>query len=149
MIDRRTVAVLCMAAGLAAPLLAKDRAEDLRGKWQVDKLAAFEASAPPFYKIATPEKQKEIRDKILGSMPDIVLEFGEGTVSTKTGDEAAEIATYKVTASDKSTVRFDVTSKKKDGSPSVDSMTAEFVDTDTLKFSHEGDPMALMLKRVK
>ena len=149
MIDRRTVAVLCMAAGLAAPLLAKDRAEDLRGKWQVDKLAAFEASAPPFYKIATPAKQKEIRDKILGSMPDMVLEFGEGTVSTKTGDEAAEIATYKVTASDKSTVRFDVTSKKKDGSPSVDSMTAEFVDTDTVKFSHEGDPMALMLKRVK
>ena len=149
MIDRRTVAVLCMAAGLAAPLLAKDRAEDLRGKWQVDKLAAFEASAPPFYKIATPEKQKEIRDKILGSMPDMVLEFGEGTVSTKTGDEAAEIATYKVTASDKSTVRFDVTSKKKDGSPSVDSMTAQFVDKDTVKFSHEGDPMALMLKRVK
>jgi hypothetical protein len=149
MIDRRTVAVLCMAAGLAAPLLAKDRAEDLRGKWQVDKLAAFEASAPPFYKIATPAKQKEIRDKILGSMPDMVLEFGEGTVSTKTGDEAAEIATYKVTASDKSTVRFDVTSKKKDGSPSVDSMTAEFVDKDTVKFSHEGDPMALMLKRVK
>ena len=149
MIDRRTVAVLCMAAGLAAPLLAKDRAEDLRGKWQVDKVAAFEASAPPFYKIATPAKQKEIRDKILGSMPDMVLEFGEGTVSTKTGDEAAEIATYKVTASDKSTVRFDVTSKKKDGSPSVDSMTAEFVDKDTVKFSHEGDPMALMLKRVK
>jgi len=149
MIDRRVVALLCMAAGLAAPLLAKDRAEDLRGKWQVDKVAAFEASAPPFYKIATPAKQKEIRDKILGSMPDMVLEFGEGTVSTKTGDEAAEIATYKVTASDKSTVRFDVTSKKKDGSPSVDSMTAEFVDTDTVKFSHEGDPMALMLKRVK
>jgi hypothetical protein len=99
--------------------------------------------------MATPEKQKEIRDKILGSMPDMVLEFGEGTVSTKSGDEAAEIATYKVTASDKSTVRFDVTSKKKDGSPSVDSMTAEFVDTDTVKFSHEGDPMALMLKRVK
>ena len=149
MIDRRAVALLCMAAGLAAPLLAKDRAEDLRGKWQVDKVAAFEASAPPFYKIATPEKQKEIRDKILGSMPDMVLEFGAGTVSTKTGDEAAEIATYKVTASDKSTVRFDVTSKKKDGSPSVDSMTAEFVDKDTVKFSHEGDPMALMLKRVK
>ena len=149
MIDRRAVALLCMAAGLAAPLLAKDRAEDLRGKWQVDKVAAFEASAPPFYKIATPEKQKEIRDKVLGSMPDMVLEFGEGTVSTKTGDEAAEIATYKVTASDKSTVRFDVTSKKKDGSPSVDSMTAQFVDKDTVKFSHEGDPLALMLKRVK
>jgi hypothetical protein len=82
-------------------------------------------------------------------MPDMVLEFGEGTVSTKSGDEAAEIATYKVTTADKSTVRFDVTSKKKDGSPSVDSMTAEFVDTDTVKFSHEGDPMALVLKRVK
>ena len=149
MIDRRTLAVLCVAAGLAAPLLAKDRVQDLRGKWQVDKVAAFEASAPPFYKMATPEKQKEIRDKILGSMPDMVLEFGEGTVSTKSGDEAAEIATYKVTASDKSTVRFDVTSKKKDGSPSVDSMTAEFVDMDTVKFSHEGDPMAIILKRVK
>ena len=149
MIDRRAVGVLCMAAGLAAPLLAKDRAEDLRGKWLVDKVAAFEASAPPFYKMATPEKQREIREKMLSSMPDIVLEFGEGTVSTKSGDEAAEIATYKVTASDKSTVRFDVTSKKKDGSPSVDSMIAEFVDTDTVKFSHEGDPMALVLKRVK
>jgi hypothetical protein len=149
MIDRRAVAVLCVAAGLAAPLLAKDRAEALRGKWLVDKVAAFEASAPPFYKMATPEKQKEIRDKMLTSIPDMVLEFGEGTVSTKAGDETAEIATYKVTSSDKSTVRFDVTSKKKDGSPSTDSMIAEFVDTDTVKFSHEGDPMALVLKRVK
>ena len=74
-----------------------------------------------------------------------------GQLSLGTGGFMAvgAYATYKVTTADKSTVRFDVTSKKKDGSPSVDSMTAEFVDTDTVKFSHEGDPMALVLKRVK
>jgi len=144
-----TATVLLAAAGLAAPVLAADRVQALRGKWTVDKAAAFEAAAPPAYKAATPEKQKEMRDEMLSKVPDMVLEFGEGTVSTKVGTEAADSATYKVTKSDEKTVWFEVTSKGQDGSPSVDKMVAEFTDADTVKFSRDGDPMALILKRAK
>ena len=145
----KTAAVLLVAAGLIAPVLAADRVQELRGKWTVDKVSAFEAAAPPAYKAATPEKQKEMRDEMLSKIPDMVLEFGDGTVSTKVGTEAGDSATYKVTKSDEKTVWFDVTSKGQDGKPSVDKMIAEFTDADTVKFSRDGDPMALVLKRAK
>ena len=145
----RTAAVLLVAAGLAAPVRAADPVQDLRGKWTVDKVAAFEAAAPPAYKAATADQQKQMREEALAKVPDMVLEFGDGTVATKVGSEPGDTATYKVTKSDQSTVWFDVTSKGPDGKPSVDKMIAQFTDADTVKFSRDGDPMALVLKRAK
>jgi len=143
----RVVAVLC-GVSLAVPAVGKDLASSLRGKWMLDKEAALEAAAPPAYKMATPEKQKEMREAMLKNMPEMVIEFTADTVSMKAG-EKADTATYKVTRSAKSTVWLDATSKKKDGTEAVDKLMAEFLDADKVKLSKEGDPLVLILTRQK
>ncbi len=151
MTKRCGVAVLCVAglAGLAFPAAGRDLATSLRGKWLMDKVAAFEASAPPFYKLATPEKQQEIREDILKKMPDMVFEFTAGTVTMKAGDES-HAATYKVTKAEKNTLWFDtVSTENKAGKPIVDKMSGEFLDADTLKLTKEGEQAAFILKRAR
>jgi hypothetical protein len=148
MTSRSTAAVLFVAASLAVPSAAKDLASSLKGEWNVDKAAAFEAAAPPAYKAATPEKQKEMREEMLKSMPDMVIEFTADTVSMKAGAET-KTATYKVTKSEKSTVWFDAVDKKKDGTETVDKLFAEFLDADTITLAKEGDPLVLKLTRQK
>lgn len=147
---RRCVAMLFVAglAGLAFPVAGKDLAGSLRGKWLMDKAAALEASAPPFYKLATPEKKKEIRDDMLKTMPDMVFEFTATTITMKAGDKS-HAATYKVTKSEKNTLWFDTVSTENGGKPLVDKMAGEFLDADTLKLTKEGDPAPFILKRVK
>lgn len=141
---------LLVVAGLAVPAAAKDLAASLRGSWTVDKAAAIEAAAPPFYKIATPEKQKELRDDMMKRMPDMSVEFTATTAAMKSGQDAPEVATYKVTRSEKNTVWVDMTPQPKTGAaPKAEKFSLEFVDADTVKMLKEGDPAALLLKRQK
>lgn len=150
MMRRQAWMALVAAAGLAVPAAAKDLATSLKGNWVVDKLAAFEASAPPIYKTATPEKQKEMRDKVMTSMPDMVIEFTADKATMKAGQETPEVATYKVTRQEKTTVWVDLAPQGKDGpAAEVEKISLEFVDDDTLKMQKEGDPAALLLKRQK
>lgn len=147
---RNVLAVLAVAVGLAVPAGAKDLAAGLRGAWTVDKLAAFEASAPPLYKMATPEKQKEMRDDMLKSIPDMTVEFTASTASMKAGSEAPSVASYKVTRAEKNTVWLDLTPQGKAGAAAkAEKYSMEFVDADTVKMLREGDPAALLLKRSK
>jgi hypothetical protein len=143
----RLSVVTLLGASLAVPAGAKDLAASLRGKWLLDKAAAFEASAPPAYKAATPEKQKEMKEQVLKSMPDMLFEFTADTVSMKAGDQV-HAASFKVTKTEKSTVHFDAVDKTKPGS-APDKLSAEFVDDDTVKLSKDGDPIVLILKRAR
>ena len=77
----RYVLATAAAVALAGPAMAKDLAAGLPGKWLVDKAAALEAAAPPFYKMATPEKKKELMADMMKSMPDMVLDFTATTMS--------------------------------------------------------------------
>jgi hypothetical protein len=149
--QRQGVAVLfvAIALGVAFPALGKDLAAGLQGKWLVDKVALFEASAPPFYALATPEKKKELRDDMLKDMPDTVVEFAGGALTMKMGDKTNK-ATYKVTKSEGQTISFDtVTTGEKSGKPVVDKMTGVFADDDTLKLTGTGGMPPMLLKRVK
>src|SRR5262245_27567777 len=114
--------VLLLAAGLAAPAAAKDLAASLRGKWVMDKVAAFEADPPAIYKMATPEKQKEMRDKMLKSMPDMIFEFTADTLSMRSGDQVHP-APIKYTKTEKSTVFFETVNKEKP--EDIDKMKAQ------------------------
>ena len=150
MMRRQALVLLVAAAGLAVPAAARDLAASLKGNWDVDKLAAFEASAPPFYKAATPEKQKEIRDEMLKKIPDMVVEFTADTATMRAGKETAEVASYKVTRTDKSTVWLDLVPQGKTGpAAEVEKLSVEFVDDDTVKMQKDGEPAALLLKRQK
>jgi hypothetical protein len=150
MMRRQALVVLVAAAGFSVHAAAQDRAASLKGNWVVDKLAAIEASAPPFYKTATPEKQKEIRDQMLKTMPDMVIEFTADTATMKAGQATPEVATYKVTKQEKNTVWVDLVPKGKTGpAAEVEKLSMEFVDDDTVKMLKEGEPAALLLKRQK
>jgi hypothetical protein len=147
---REALSMLVVSVAVAVPAAAKDLAASLRGNWTVDKLAAIEAMAPPFYKSATPEKQKEIRDDMMKRMPDISVEFTATTAAMKSGQEAPQVATYKVIRSEKSTVWLDLLPQGKNGpAPQAEKYTMEFVDADTVKMLKEGEPTALLLKRQK
>ena len=147
---RRQAVVVLLAVGLAVPAGAKDLATSLKGNWVVDKLAAFEAAAPPIYKAATPEKQKEIRDEMLKKIPDMVIEFTADTATIRAGKETAEVASYKVTRTEKNTVWLDLVPQGKAGpAAEVEKLSFEFVDDDTVKMLKEGEPAALLLKRQK
>jgi hypothetical protein len=147
---RQAFAVMVAVAGLAVPAAAKDLATSLKGNWLVDKMAAFEASAPPIYKAATPDKQKEMRDQVLKSMPDMVIEFTADKATMKAGQETPEVATYKITKQETSKVWLDLTPQGKAGAaPEVEKLSLEFVDDDTVKMQKEGEPAALTLKRQK
>jgi hypothetical protein len=147
---RRALMVVVAAGALAAPAAAKDLAKDLPGSWVVDKAAAFEAAAPPVYKMATPEKQKEMRDDMMKSMPDLVVTFTATTASMKAGTEAPQVAGYKVTKQDPRTLWVDLTPQVKSGpAPSAMQYWLEFVDANTVKMQKVGDPAPLVLKRSK
>jgi hypothetical protein len=142
----RAVAALSVAA-LALPAQAGDLAQGLRGRWAADKKALFEMAAPPAYKLATPEKQKEMLAEAMKDAPDMGFEFTADTVSANMGGPP-QVASYKVTKIEKRTVYFDAVTKnapEKD----VDKMYAEFVDDDTIKLSKVVDEMILLLKRTK
>lgn len=135
---------------LAAPAMAKDLAASLPGNWTVDKAAAVEAMAPPFYKAATPEKQKEILADMMKSMPDMSVEFTATTAAMKAGTKPPQVASYKVTKQDQKTVWADLVPQEKDAPAStVQKFTFEFVDANTVKMLKEGEPAALVLKRSK
>jgi hypothetical protein len=149
MMRRQALAVL-VVAGFAVPAAAKDLATTLKGNWVVDKMAAFEASAPPIYKAATPEKQKEMRDQVLKSMPDMVIEFTADKATMKAGQETPEVATYKITRQDKNTMWVELVPQGKTGpAAEAEKLSMEFVDDDTVKMLKEGEPAALLLKRQK
>jgi hypothetical protein len=146
---RRQALMLLAVAGFALPVAAKDLAASLQGNWMIDKLAAFEAAAPPVYKAATPEKQKEMRDQVMAGMPDMVIEFTADKATMKAGQDT-EVATYKVTKQEKNTVWVDLVPQGKTGAAAaVEKLSLEFVDDDTLKMQKEGEPAALLLKRQK
>ena len=167
LIGHWTLAVLCLAAGVPAPAPAaapaRERAPDLRGKWSTRMPTFFE------------HRQHESGQGWIGSWPaiewpdtsegragfrtvgttDVVLEFGHGTLALVRGAvigqgrEERRRATYKVTRSDASTVWLKVTSKRKDGSVSVSTMSARFEDRDTVRLTREGESTGLLLTRVK
>jgi hypothetical protein len=145
---RELLAIWVLA--LAAPATAKDLAGSLPGNWMVDKASAFEAAAPPFYKMATPEKQKEILADAMKSTPDMFVEFTATTASMKAGGGAPQVATYKVTKQDQKTVWVDLVPQTKSGAAATaEKYSFEFVDPNTVKMLKEGEPAALLLKRSK
>jgi len=147
---RRATVVLAAALAFATPAAARDLAQSLKGNWMIDKLAAFEASAPPAYKLATPEKQKEMRDKVMAGMPDMMVEFTADKATMKAGQEPPEIATYKITRQEKSTVWVDMVPQGKAGAAGpAEKFSLEFVDDNTVKMQKQGDPAGLLLKRQK
>jgi hypothetical protein len=133
---------------LAAPAMAKDLASSLPGNWTVDREAAFVAMAPPIYKMATPEKQKEMLADAMKSMPEMSVEFTPTTASMKMGGEP-QVATYKVTKQDQKTLWADLVIPVKNGAGATAKFTFEFVDANTVKMQKEGDPAPLVLKRSK
>lgn len=137
------VATLAVTA-LARPAQAGDLAQGLRGRWAADKKALFEMAAPPAYKLATPEKQKEMLAEAMKDAPDMGFEFTADTVTANMGGPP-QVASYKVTKIEKRTVYFDAVAK---GTP-ADEMYAEFVDDDTIKLSKVGDELVLLLKRTR
>jgi hypothetical protein len=146
----RRVLVATWVLALAAPAMAKDLAGSLAGNWTIDKTAAFEAMAPPIYKMATPEKQKEMLADAMKGMPDMSVEFTATTASMKAGAEAPQVATYKVTKQDQTKVWADLAPQGKDGAAGkAEKFTFEFVDANTVKMLKEGDPAPLVLKRSK
>ena len=151
----RGVVLAATGAGLVAGAAAEDLSSSLRGKWRVDKQAALEATAPPFYKQASPEKKKEIRDEMLKSMPDMVVEFTADTASMKAGKEAPQLAKYTVTRSEKmarsenTTLWLDLVPKTKEGTATTQKYTVELLDPDTARLIKVGDPVPLLLRRMK
>ena len=143
----RAMAVAVALAALTLPVQAKDLAQSLRGRWTADKKALFEAAAPPVYKLATPEKQKEMLAEAMKDAPDMGFEFTADTISANVGGEP-QVASYKVTKIEKGTVYFDAIAKQAPGK-GADKMYAEFVDDDTIKLSKVGDELVLVLKRTK
>ena len=148
---RQALMVLVAAAGFAMPAAAADPATTLKGHWVVDKVAALEAAAPPAYKAATPEKQKEMRDAMVKSMPDMVIEFTGDKASMTAGTQPPEIAAYKITRQEKNTVWLELTPQAKDGAaaPEVEKISLEFVTDDTVKMKKDGEGAALLLNRKK
>lgn len=146
MIARASVVVLA-AGALAVPARAADLAQGLVGRWSADKQALFELTAPPFYKLATPEKKKEMLAQAMKDVPDMDFVFSADTVSANMGGDP-QVATYKVTKVDKRTVYFDALANKAP-EKGADHLYAEFVDDDTIKLSKVGDEMILVLKRQK
>jgi hypothetical protein len=139
-----------LALAAAVPAAAGDLAASLRGTWTIDKAAAVEAAAPPFYKAATPEKQRELREEMMKSMPDMSVEFTATTAAMKSGQGAPQLAAYKVTRTEKSTLWADLVPQLKNGpAPQAEKFSFEFVDADTVKMLKEGDPSPLLLKRKK
>jgi hypothetical protein len=150
MMRRQALVVLVAAAGFAVPAVAKDLATSLKGNWVVDKLSAFEAAAPPLYKLATPEKQKEMRDQVLKGMPDMFIEFTADKATMKAGQETPQIATYKVTRQEKSTMWVELVPQGKTGpAAEAEKLSMEFVDDDTVKMLKEGEAAPVLLKRQK
>ena len=145
-IVRAAVAVLATAA-LAVPAQAKDPAQGLLGRWIADKQALFEMTAPPFYKLATPEKKKEMLAQAMKDVPDMGFLFTADTVTANMGGEA-QVATYKVTKVEKRVVYFDAVAQKAP-EKGTDHLFAEFVEDDTIKLSKVGDDVVLVLKREK
>lgn len=147
----RRMALVVMGAvlGLSGPAMAKDLAKDLRGTWTVDKVALLEADPPPFYKMATPEKKKEIQAKMLAEMPDISLEF-TATSATMSSGKDVQPARYKITRTEKNTVWMDLMPEAKNGaSPKTEKYSFEFVGADMLKMGREGDAATMTLNRKK
>jgi hypothetical protein len=146
---KRYLVALGMLA-LAAPAMAKDLAASLPGTWRIDMAAMFEADPPPFYKMATPEKQKEILADAVKSAPQMVLELTATTASMRSGTDAPQVASYKVTKQDTSTVWVDLVPPAQDGKAApAQKFTFQFVDPNTVKMLKEGDPAAVVLKRSK
>ena len=135
--------------GLSGPAMAKDLATGLRGTWTVDKVALLEADPPPYYRMATPEKKKEIQAKMQKEMPDILLEF-TATTATITSGKDVQPSRYKVTRTEKNTVWVDLTPEAKAGaSPKTEKYSFEFVGADVLKMGREGDASTMTLNRKK
>jgi hypothetical protein len=97
-------------------------------------------AAPPAYKLATPEKQKEMLAEAMKDAPDMGFEFTADTVTANMGGPP-QAASYKVTRVEKRTVYFDATTKN----TPADKMYAEFVDDDTIRLSKVGDELVLLL----
>jgi hypothetical protein len=150
MTRREAFAALLVVASFAVPAAAKDLAAGMRGNWNVDQLSMLEASAPPFYKMATPEKKKEYQADMLKSMPAMSVEITATTATMKAGTDAPQVATYTVARQEKSTVWIALVPQTK-GAPAgkAEKYSMEFVDADTLKMTKEGDPGGLLLKRSK
>ena len=84
------------------------------------------------------------------SMLAVSVEFTATTAAMKAGQDAPQVASYKVTRSEKNTVWLDLVPQEKSGSaPKAQKYSLEFVDADTVKMLREGDPAALLLKRQK
>jgi hypothetical protein len=129
------VAVLAAAAGDATPAF--------QGKWLIDKAATMETMAADQYKNAPPDQQKAMLD----GMPDMVVEFTATNASVTAGGGEPQVAAYKVTKADKTTVWLDVTPKKKDAT--VEKLTLKFATPDSMTMQKEGDPLTLRLNRMK
>jgi hypothetical protein len=144
----RTLGV-CMAVLMGAGLLAgaDDPGKPLRGKWMLDKAAMVEAS--PLYELATPEKQKEIKEKALKEMPDASVEFTDQEVVFASGADAPQRATYRVVGGQAGKIQLEITSKDDKGQSIVDKTTAELGGDGILKLSKDGDPFVMTLRRAK
>jgi hypothetical protein len=102
------------------------------------------------YKLATPEKQKEMKADMLKSFPDMTVSFTADTASVQSGTKPPQVATYKVTRQDKKTVWADLVPQDKGAAaPSAEKYSFEFVDGDTVRMLKEGEPAAILLKRSK
>ncbi|MET0553195.1 MAG: hypothetical protein ABW221_09165 [Vicinamibacteria bacterium] len=144
----RAAAAVLTTVVLAAQAHARDVAQGLRGRWNVDKHAAVEAGAPPEYHAATPEKKKEMLAEAVKGVPDMSFEFTADTISADMGSGEPQVATYRVTKVEKGTVYFDAIARTApDQEP--DKMYAEFVDDDTIRLSKVGDEVVLVLKRAQ
>jgi hypothetical protein len=142
--NRYGAAALVLAAGLAVPAAAKDAAPGVQGKWLIDKAATIEAMAGDQYKNAPADQQKAMRD----GMPDMVVEFTATTATMTPGTGTPQVANYKVTKTEKTTVWMDVTPRDKAGA-ATEKMILEFAGPDVLNMKKEGDPMSLRLNRMK
>jgi hypothetical protein len=91
-----TAVATLWATALSLPVQAGDLAQGLRGRWTADKKALFEMAAPPAYKLATPEKQKEMLAEAMKDAPDMGFEFTADTVTANMGGPP-QAASYKVT----------------------------------------------------
>ena len=66
------------------------------------------------------------------------------------GSETPQLATSKVTRTEKNTVWLDLVPQDKTGpAAKAEKYSMEFVDADTVKMLKQGDPAALLLKRSK
>ena len=141
----RLFAVLVLAAGAS---FAEDvPARALRGKWKLDK--ALFAEGLPGYAEATPDEQKQLKDKLVERMPDASVEFGDKEVSFAFAPNPPERAGYRVVASTGNRLELEITSKDAQGRPKPDKTIVELVSHDVLRLTREGMPFAMVLRRVK